>query len=187
MANLMGGRICVLDTDGFISSSPVTVRKAVLFPNAADDVATFRSWGPSVGGAAARTAMTGKTVTVTSTTTITSTGNFEAAEVVVGDMMEIKKTSTGNNLGYWQVKTRSSDNAIIIDIGAGLYDQGGAQTNEASKVYSWQMHPSVVVMNLSCMDANEPYGLDFGDKGFTFPNLSLDAIGTSCTVYLYLA
>ncbi|MFA6315750.1 MAG: hypothetical protein WC648_05285, partial [Candidatus Paceibacterota bacterium] len=79
MANtLTNGSPWICATPGVISTGPVIVWKALLNPNAAADLATFVSWNPN---ATKKATMSGKTATVTATKTITSTGNFETAEV----------------------------------------------------------------------------------------------------------
>lgn len=186
MANVLGGTVWELDGDAFLTTKPVWVRKAVLYPNAANDLVIFRYWGAEAANTTARVTMIEKTCTVTSTNTITSTGNFEATEVVVGDIMNIYYSSSENE-GYWQVKTRSSDNAIVVDTGLAAWGQsGGVLTNEATKTYSWKMWQPDVAFKLSCYDANEPTEIDFGPTGYKFPNLAMDTLTSSAKVYLYI-
>lgn len=182
MANtLLTQNVWYLDTEGVVTSNPVIVRKVILLPNAAGDSATFTQWGSQSSLPTVRSTMLGKTVTTTSTTTITSTGNFEAAEALANDIIEITKTSTGNNLGSWQIGTRSSDDAIIVDVG------NGALTNEASKVYDWKVwKPAPAFKLVSPGTEKVAIQIDFGDKGFRFPNLAMNALSTSAVLYVYV-
>ena len=186
MANVLGGKVWELDGDGFITAKPVWVRKAVLYPATADDLVIFKYWGAEAANSTARATMLSKTCTVTSTTTITSTGNFEATEALAGDIINIYE-SDSLNTGYWLINARSNDNAIVVDTGLAAWGQsGGVLTNEASKTYSLKTWIPDVAFKLSCYDANEPTEIDFGPRGFRFPNLAMDTLTASAKVYLYI-
>jgi len=179
MANtLTNGSPWICATPGVITDKPVIVWKALLNPNAAADLATFVSWNPN---ATKKATMSGKTATVTSSKTITSTGNFETAEVAAGDIIKIYTSVTsGNNMGTYIVDTRDSDDAVTIEIGDTL-------TDEASKVYSWwTITPYVTIPMVSAGTEKVSLFLDFGPDGLHLPNLALSALTTSAVVYLYV-
>ena len=186
MANVLGGLVWELDGDAFLTSKPVWVRKAVLYPAAADNLAIFRYWGPQSSNTTARASMLKKSCAVTDTTTITSSGNFEADEAVAGDIINIHY-SDSKNTGYWQIGTVNSDDAIVVDTGLAAWgESGGVLANETGKTYSWDIWQPEIAFKLSCYDANKPYEIDFGEKGFKFPNLAMDTLTASAKVYLYL-
>lgn len=192
MANVVTGMVWEIDTEGVIFDRPVWIQKAVLIPHAVDDFATFSCWGAESNNATARTTMLQKTITVTSTNILTSTANdFEAAEVVVQDIIQITGTETDNNLGYWQVNTRGGDDNITVDIGVGAWGTtAGALTNEASKLYDWKIWDETTVIRMSTNDANTYTEINFtgmGHRGRRFPNLSCASLDTSTKVILYIA
>ncbi len=182
MANVLtsGAPVWKIATAGVVSTGPVIIKKALLIPNAAADAATFVSWDEDQG--TKKATMSGKTATVTSTKTVTSTGNFETGEVAAGDIIKIyTSVTTGNNMGTYVVDTRDSDDAVTIET-------ANALTDEASSVYSWwTMTPYTVIQATSPGTEKCSYELDFGPDGLHLPNLALSAISTSAVVYLYVA
>ena len=186
------GTVWEIDTEGVIYDRPIWIQKAVIIPNADDDFATFSSWGPETGNATPRATQLQKTITVTSTNKLTSTANdFEAAEVVVQDIIQITGTESGNNLGSWQVNTRGGDDNITVDIGIGAWStKAGALTNDTSQLYDWKIWDETTVIRLSAGDANVYREIDFtgmGRRGRRFPNLSCASLDTSTKVILYIA
>ena len=185
------GTIWEIDTEGVIFNRPVWIQKAVIIPNGDDDFATFSSWGPETQNPTPRVTQLRKTVTVTSTNILTSTGSFEAAEVVIQDIMQITYSSTIYNLGHWQVKTRTNDNSIVVDIGVGAWStKAGPLNNDTGAVYDWKMWDEQTIFRLSVGDANVYREIDFtgmGRRGRRFPNLSCASLDTSTKVVLYIA
>jgi len=190
MANVCKGLVWEIDTEGFLLDSVIRIKKAIFYPNNTGDQITFTYWGPQSANVTARATQIGKTVSVTSTTTITSTGNFEAAEAVVNDIIEIY-ASTASNLGHWQIGTVSSDNAIIVDIGLGGWGRaGGALTNDTSKVYSWRTWAPTVAFKVTpdSTPSKAPIQFDFDMiRGQRFPNLAVHTISGGATAVLYIA
>lgn len=180
MANTLtnAAPVWICATPGVISTVPVVIKKALLNPNAAADLATFVSWYEP---GSKKATMSGKTATVTSTKTITSTGNFETAEVAAGDILKIyTSVTTGNNMGTYIVDTRDSDDAVTIETGNTL-------TNEVSSVYSWwTLTPFVTIPLVSPGTEKIQWWIDFGSDGLHLPNLALQAISTSAIAYLYV-
>lgn len=181
MANVLNQRTLTLDAEGIISVEPIWVRKVVIFPNSAGNSAKFTYWDLA---ASADTTQTGKTVTVTSGTDFLSTGNFESSEITVNDIFIITDTSTGNNLFTLHVKTRTDDDNIIIDA---LNSYHGTITNEASKVYSWEMRTPYTAFTIISPDAEAiSWEIDFGDEGKFFPNLAMNTLSGSTTLELFI-
>ncbi len=177
MANAQTMNPWRIDTCGVLSTGRVFARKAVIAPNAAGDAASLVSWDVS---ATKKATQTNKTVTVTSSKTITSTASdFEAAEVTAGDIIKITNSSSGNNLGTFIVDARGGDDNITIETGNTL-------TDEATKVYSWwTLTPQTTINLLSPGTEKIEFELDFG-SGIWLPNLALQSISTSAVVYLYV-
>ena len=178
MANVTTkGRTYSLDSMGIISKSPIWIRTAVLYPNAAADVVTFYSWNENETPISTKDI---QTVTTTLTTTITSTGNFPTATIDPGDIIKIHYTSTDNNVDTFSVLANADDNTITVDTAQVL-------TNEASKIYSWKVwRPFVSFKILSPGTEKMMATIDFGDKGRWFPNLFMDALSTSAVVALLI-
>ena len=179
MANVLSGLVWKVDTVGIVSETPITIRKAVLLPNAASDAALFHYWNPAPPGTGDINSTAGaQTATVTSTATIASTGNFEATEVAVGDIINITNSSTGNNTGPVVVITRTDDNTIVTS---------GGLTNEDNKIYSWDIYNGHLALHLPAGSSDtSPTTLDFGPGGLSLPNLALYTRSTSAVVHLYI-
>jgi hypothetical protein len=170
----------ILDTAYALIDRPIHVSKVILYPNAAGDAAVIQSYNPE---AAVRATMDYKSVTVTLGTTITSTGNFETAEVAAGDIIHIYGSDSGNNKGNFIVSARSSDDAIVV--GGSEWDTTPL-TNEASKYYSWTTITPYTSLPLLCPATEKAVQIvDFGDGGFIFPNLILKSLSSSAKVYIY--
>jgi hypothetical protein len=179
MSNYTTGRIWVLDTLGIITKKPISVRKIVLYPNAAADAALL-NWYDTNNPVAAGTLYT-KTGTITSTTTLTSSGNLPST-IAVGYVFNITKTSgAAGNMGHRLVTTAGDTNAVVMAA------SGDALTNEASQVYDWTTYPTHPAAGLlSQATSAVPYQMDFADVGFYIPNLILASISSNAKVYLYL-
>jgi len=183
MANtvLLNSNIIILDTIYFFWNSPICIRKAVLYPNAVSDVATIETYNVA---ATARATQTDKSVAVATSNTITSAGNFEAAELVNGDIMVITKADAGAgvNIGTFLASRTSDDVAICYG-----HNTTTPLTNDASGVYSWKTVDGYIAIPLRCSeDSLLTTELDFGEKGLWLPNLGLTALSSTAKVYLYI-
>ena len=185
MANTYNGNTLILDSVDVISQAPLWIQKIVLIPNAGGDAATFKTWGPNgtpelhVGGASC---------TVTSTNQIESTGNFATASVDPGDIIEIYKSSTGNNDGprnswikdgVYLINANADNNTITV--------QGTPLTNEANKTYSYRIWtPTEAIYILTPGTEVMAEVMDFS-PAIRVNNLVLSALSSSAKVYVYLA
>ena len=170
--------LMILDTAYALIDRPIRVQKVVLYPNAAGDAAVFSSYDPE---ATPKATMDYKAVTVTGGNTITSTGNFETAEVAANDIIHIYASDTGNNKGNYIVSARSSDDAIVV--GGSEWDTTPL-SDEASKYYSWTtITPYTSIPMLCAATEKAVFEYDFG--GFVFPNLILTSLSANAKVYLY--
>jgi hypothetical protein len=177
MSNTINGRVLNLDTIGVIKSTAFTLKKAVLFPNAAADAATFYSWNELV---AAKSTKTAGATTVTGTNTITCVGAFTTAKVAVGDIIKITASSTGNNIGAALVLTRSTDDAIVIT--------GAALTNDTAATYNFSIWTPTLEFTLKANKTTatqETLISDFAG-GRKFWNLVLASISASAVTELIL-
>ena len=182
MANLLvpNAGIIVLDTNYFFWNSPVCIRKAVLYPNAISDVATIETYRSSD---TARATMTGKTVAVATNNTITSTGNFEATELVNGDIIVITQTDVGGDVNTGTFLASRTDDNTAVCYG---HNTITPLTNDASGVYSWKTVDGYVVIPLRCSeDSLLTTELDFGEKGIWLQNFGLTQLTSNAKVYLY--
>ena len=165
-------------TIGVITTKPLWIKKLLLVPNAAADAATLKYWIEYPGKE--RVHQKSVTASGTDSNTLTSTGNFEATtEAVVTDAIHIYESSTGNNIGTWEIAVRSSNNAIDV-LPATL-------TTESDKVYSWKVYASYPLATMKSQATNLlNYELDFGPRGLYVPNLMVTAMSTSSVLYIYL-
>lgn len=178
MTNAITKRTYVLDTTGVISKTPICLRMAIFFPNNKGDQVTFVSWDES---ATPDTTMVSKTVTASATDpSFTSTGNFETAEVSVGDIIKIYESDSGENLDSWLVAVRDSDDKITVD-------SFPTVTADAGAVYSWKIwtpYTSFKFLAQNIEEVTEVY--DFGDKGYWFLNLAMDTLSSGSIVHLLI-
>jgi hypothetical protein len=175
MANDVTGLVWHLDTVGVVSTTPVHMKKIVLNINAAADAALLNYWNKGSGDT--RSTADGATTTTTSTNVITSTGAFTAAKVVVGDIVEITHSSTGNNVGSYVVITRTNDDAIVI---------AGTLTNEASAIYTikiYKGHRAAYLLSPGTEKIQTQ--MDFCG-GVEYPNIALYTLTSSSTVDIYV-
>ena len=132
-----------------------------------------------------RATMTDKTCAITNNYNIESTGNFEAAEVVVGDAIWIKghdATGLAANLGKFLVKTRTDDDNIIVVGGNGSTTP---LTNDATGIYSWvTIAPHLAVQLTVGGTEVATESVSFGPP-LWLPNFSLYQI-SSGAVWVYL-
>lgn len=175
MANDVTGNPIYIDTAGIVSTAPLWIKGILYVPSAAADTVTLKYWRED----SPRATMIDKTASGTDSNTLTSTGNFEAAEVVVTDIIHIFRSSTGNNTGRFAVTVRSSDDAIDV-LPAGL-------TTESNKVYSWKTYASYPFAKIlsQATDAKSEW-LYFGNPGVKVPNLLVTALSTSSVLYVFV-
>jgi len=164
-------------TIGVITTEPLWIKKLLLVPNAAADAATLKYWIEKPG--AERVHKKSVTATGTDSNTITSTGNFVVTTMaVVTDAIHVYESSTGNNIGTWEISSRA-DNAIDV-LPATL-------TTESDKVYSWKVYESYPLATMKSQATNLlNYELDFSPRGLYVPNLMITAMSTSSVLYIYL-
>ena len=178
MANLLVGNVWRIDTVGRISSTPIGVKRIVLFPSAANDAALFHcAYVGSKSANRIHKSFGRYAATVSGGNTITSTGAFAAANVAAGDIIDITRTSTGNNLGPHIVTTRSNDDAVIV---------ASSLTNESNEEYEWTIYNGFRALGIKAGATDKsPVSIDFSTPQ-RFPNLFLYTLSASATVDLYL-
>jgi hypothetical protein len=162
---------------------PCTIKKIILTPNAGGDVAYFGmyDWSDTP-----RATMTAATCAITDTHQVSSTGNFEAAEALAGDVWWVKGSgSTGDtgNIGKWLISVRDGDNQIhtIGNMGSTTH-----LTNDASGTYTWvTIIPHTIKLTTPGTE-KVMAELDFGEAGLWVPNFSLHYLSTSAFVQVFL-
>ena len=187
MANDITGTVWQIASDGIISSKPVRIGKILFYPNANTDVGTLQIWGPETANATARASMRGQSIQVTGTDTVISSGNFEAAEALAGDVIHFLdfdgRTSSNYNI-YSQIETRSSDNQVIVDA------EDALTTEAAGKIASWDIwKPSTFLDMYAPATEKMQVQYDFAGiygRGFRVPNLKIDGLTSSAVVYIYI-
>jgi len=179
MTNVKNPELCwVIDTEGIISKSMICIRKAVIIPNAAADIANFKTWDE--GGTPVLTG-DGITGTITATDTLTSTAGFETDDISPGDVIKITGgTGSALNWNTFLIDTNADDNTIVVH-------NDPLMTNEATKLYNYKAWTPTLAFKLDTPGTEVvPFELDFGDKGRWFQNLALDDLTTSAVVHLYI-
>lgn len=189
MANSTVGKIWTVTSVGMLTSRPVKVRKIVYIPTVASDAITFKYWelgAKQPNDTTAEKSGSHGTVGTVLTNAFTSTGAFVTANVVAGDALVIKDSSTGNNLGSYFVVSRDSDNAVTLSA-PGTPDTPATMTDETA-TYTWSVYtgytgPVLVADSVALIMVE----LDFGD-GYWFPSLGCTATTRAASIaYIYLA
>lgn len=165
-----------IGTPGVLSTTPLKIKSIVLVPAAAADTAVFVSWDP---GKTKKATMTAKTIaTIANAKTITSTGNFETAEVAAGDILQFTSTSDGVDQNATViVDSRDSDDAVTIEVGNTL-------TNRASAFYGswWTLTPT---KSIELLAAATEKAVPAIYQNISVPNLALQSISSDARVYIY--
>jgi hypothetical protein len=174
MANVSNQQVFTWDGIGVYVPGPFRVRKAVLYPSAAGDACELKTCNLQ----SIRSQKYSQTCTVTGSNQIASAGNFTAANVVVGDVIQIYE-SNSLNVGWYIVATRADDNTITV-VGTPL-------TNDAGKVYSWKVYVGFSAGPILTQATNKLEGdRDFGPNGYDFPGgLGLLSLSASAKLYIY--
>jgi hypothetical protein len=183
MANAStAGRMYRLDTIGLIATAALRIMKARLFPNAAGDTATLKTYNE--GGTAHSTAAAA-TTTIAATNLIQSTGKFTAAKVTAGDVIRIfASDGAAANIGLWYVVSRDSDDQITVSNAA-----GGSMTNEIGSKMTWAIYSPDLEFTLKAegtTGAKVNDEIDFGPRGRQMRNLLLTTLASSAVVEILL-
>ena len=171
----------ILTAAGVISTTPIIIKKIVLYPGGAGKLATFYYWNAGVPEGVVDAA----TTTVSGTNTVTSTGNFTAAlgtqyGVIKfgGNCLTSAGVASANINATRLIATVSSDDAITV-LPATL-------TNEVAGVYSWKTYEPIAgpkLVSPGTETATEE--IDYGDHWLALPNLILGIFDGSA-VHLYV-
>jgi hypothetical protein len=166
----------VLTEPGILSLTPVWIRKIIYIPNAEDNDLQFKQWDSNTTVAAGSLFL--KTGTISSTNTLTSTGNLPSS-IADGHVFRIVASSGDtDNIGYHVVETAGDANAVVI--------HGDDWADESDKVYSWETYATVTAMVYKAGATDASPIRDNFTPPKRFPNLTLEIIdGGTAYVYLY--
>jgi len=167
------GKVWVVYKTEVISKTPVTVKKMVLVPGASGHGGYFSYYnegelittGYPNTGSLTFAAATDDSDDNHLITDAGSTGIFHNA--VVGDVVHIDTSSTGNNKGKFVITSRTDENVVCVA------DVAGEITNEtatACRIWIYKGHPFVRMYPAS----TEVVEIDFGD-GYSLPSLVCNA------------
>lgn len=180
MSNAFYQNIYVLDTAGtIVTDRPVWVKKVVLYPNAAADVAVLKFWNRESKYAEGAGTYSSNVIkgTITGGTTLTmASGALLPSTVRDGDVFKITESETGKNSETTNVVTTAGNDTVVVCENAGW-------TNEAAKWFHFVSYPTQTAFQLLSKDGSRDE-LDFGD-GFWLPNLTLETLSSDCKVYIY--
>ena len=164
------GKVWILYKDEVVSKDPVTVKKMVLMPGASGHGGYFSYFNkgelittgyPNTGSLtfAAGTDDADDNHLITDAG---STGIFHNA--VVGDVVHIDTSSTGNNIGYFVITSWTDENVVEVA------DVAGEISNEAATACRVWVYKGHIFARMYPV-ATEVVELDFGD-GYTLPSLT---------------
>jgi len=185
MANDITKNPVYLDTIGVITTEPLWIKKIVLVPETDGDVATLKFWIENPG--TVRVHKKSVVASAAGVHTLTSTGNFDTSadpvEAIIGDAIHIYESSSGNNIGTYEITDTTTPDSV--DVYPGM-------TMEDDETYSWKIYASYPLANMKSQlaDGENPlllnYELNFKGKGLYTPNLMLTALSKSAVLYVYL-
>lgn len=176
-----------VQTDANSGLKPVTIRKIVCRPATTGDGVIFDTL--SIGSTPTLT-LTDDTFNVTGTDTISDAAGsaLTQASCTVGNWLNITKSSTGNNLGWWYISANDGSNVYVEVQIAGQSTR--ILTNDTGAIYTLSIYAPetcMVFTSMTSASAAEVLSetLDWGDKGRHFDNLSMRAYASG-TVDVYL-
>lgn len=172
--NVLTGNPIYIDTAGVVTTLPLWIKKIVLVPATNSSAATLKYWIEYPG---AEDVHKQNIVTDASAAgVLTSTGNFVTTTLTVTDAIHIYKSSTGLNLGVFEISANTDNNHVhTLPLTA---------TDAADAVYSWKVYTSYPLTVMSTT-AFPNYEIDFKGKGFYVPNLMVTVLTTGL-LYIYL-
>lgn len=170
---------------GVVMTTPLWIKKIVLVPAADGDRAVLKYWIENPSGE--RVHKQNKTASASGAHTLTSTGNFDTTadpvEAIVGDAIHIYASSSGNNLGVYEI-TSVDDTPDTVDVYPTL-------TIESDKIYSWKIYESYPLASMKSQNAAGAgnlllnYELNFKGDGLYTRNLMLTQISDDAVLYIY--
>lgn len=189
MANVLTGNPLIIDTVGIISVAPLVIQKIILNPTSSlGSPATLNYWLESNDPITNGTKNGVETTVTAATGTFSSTGNFPVANVNPFQIIKIIATSTGENLGRWQIATNADANTITVD-GYAVYPYGQhvLVTDDTTETYTWKIWDPSLFMIIKAPSGSTPLvQVDFGDSGFWIPNLVVNTLYANAVLYIYL-
>ena len=188
MANVVDGNPLYIDTEGIISTVPLVIKGILLKPNATGDAATFTYWRKE-DSTITNGDKTNATTSVTAATgTLVSTGNFPTDNVEPNQIIQIYATSSGKNIGYWQIASHADANTITVDLPAKVYPATVTMADDTSGNYNWKIwdaRPFAIIRGSGLVGDTSLNYLDF-ENGIWVPNLAMHTFSASAVLYIYL-
>lgn len=186
MANSTYGRVWIADTIGIITRKGIRITKIMLVPNTHTDSATFYYWDTAdviATGVSDSNAINGD---ITGNDTLTLDGGTRLPSTITdGSIFEIVASNgSTNNVGKpMLVQTAGNNLAVAIH----KIPDADKWTNETDKFYSWKTYQNRLAFNLVSLETKkEPLILDFGPRGYWFPNLALETISSAGNTKVYI-
>lgn len=182
MANVLDQRIMVIASEGIISPKPIWIRKVIFRPQTAGHAATFTFWDENE---TATSEKIGQSVTVTaSTRTFASSTNFPQSTINPDQIIKFSYSATGENLYTLQIATNADNNTITADV---LESYHGTITDDTTEIYSWKVWTPKIAFTFVAPATELRYvTLDFGDKGYFFPNLAMHTLSGTSSALIYV-
>jgi hypothetical protein len=134
----------------------------------------------------------GKTLTVTASTgTFVCNTFFERDNISADQIMKVTATSSGKNLGYWQIATNADDDTITVDLPLATYGQNTTLADDAAGVYSWKVWDNYNFLTIKGSGMTSTAAdlslvqVDF-NGGFWVPNLAMNTLSSNAVLWIYL-
>ncbi len=193
MANVYNklGKLWELTTDDiliFPRRGGTRIRKIFFQANSEADLVNFEVLNLNT---AAVLDITLTNIDVTGTNTITDADSGGVLlGTAAGQWLNITDSSTADNNGWWYLKTDSSANAQVVEIGANIDGAAHALTNVEDMVarlrfYGAETCMAIVNDTLGGSSSIHHPTLDWEPKGRFFPSLSMTGFtGATCYVYI---
>ena len=193
MANVYNklGKLWELTTDDILippRRGGTRIRKIFFQANSEADVVNFEVLNLNTT-AVLDVTLTNIDVTGTNTITDADSGSVLLG-TAAGQWLNITDSSTVDNNGWWYLKTDSSDNAQVVEIGANIDGAAHALTNVEDmtarlRFYGAETCMAIVNDTLGGSSSVHHPTLDWETKGRFFPSLSMTGFtGATCYVYI---
>jgi len=185
------GKLWELNVDDILippSRGGTRIRKIFLQANSEADLVNFETLNLNTA-AVLDVTLTNIAFSGTHTITDTDSGGI-FVDTAAGQWLNITDCTTAANNGWWYLKTDSSTDAQVVEVGANIDGATHTLTTASTQTARFRFYGAETCMHL----INDTIGgsssihhptLDFGPKGRFFPSLSMTGFtGALCDVYI---
>ena len=193
MANVYNheGRLWELNTDDILvppEKGGVVVRKIWCQMDSEADSVAFEIWNPRTA-AVLDLSLSNVDITTSNTITDADTGGLIAG-TTAGNWLHITDCTVAANNGWWRLKTDSSNDVQVVEIGANYRTSANVLTDGEDikmRLRFYEPDTCIFIVNNTIGGSSSLHHptLDFGPNGRWFSSLSMDA-NTGVLICVYI-